>query len=1053
MIKSKLITICALSALLLILSSMAKANQVVDVVDSSDEQPNTYFFPGGPIAGYLIWGPDWGWTHKLKYEGGAPPNTIISATLEIKQYGVLMYDQHLIKLDGESLGSLDNGFPFPQTHTSTFVLGAGALANLMDGTANMWLDIDWPNSVLIYSSRLTVDYATSGMDHITISGPTQVNEESGAQYKCTVSYSDGSSSNVTSSASWTENSDYATISSGGYLTTSLVSSDQPCRIKATYGGMSDNKDITIKNVVPIVSIAATISGASEHGSNGAFTVSRTGSTAENLQVYYDTSGSTATSGADYWPLDGYVDIQSGQTSVLTYIAIIDDDDEELSEIVKVKLTPHSSYIIDSGSSVATVTIADDDGTPPEISGYKPKRNSTQAPRDTIIKVHVTDESSDIETVTIHVEGNLIYDSANETSPGVYDSTGKAQTVKGICRRVGTSTNYRYIFHSSTLFGYEQKVDVVISATDTTGNNVTEPYYFYTVMRSFGRNVRVNSDTGTFAQNHPASAMDSKGNIWVVWDQTIVTGDADIYIGKLPEGESAFKPSVSVINNPNDQRNPAIAIDSSDKIYVTWEERVPSNNMWNIFVVPSIDGIDWTKPPVHIDPYDADQISPAIAIDGNDKMYIIWEDNRAGNKDIWVATSTGGFTWVSAKVTTHLEAQSEPAIAIDDADDTAYIVWTDARNAGSTDIYGTKSSTLIKEQLVNTNSNQSSPVVAISNGIIHLLWVDDASGSNDIFYGNNDSGLPFIGISIVDELNTVQSSPSIAAEGSKVFACWQDSRYVPNNNADTDIFYAEKTGSDFGTNILVNDDLGTYTQTTPVIGINKDGNPYMAWVDNRGGDNDIYYAGATSIGPALVTKEVSAGSGGTVEVDNTKPGIVDNKDDVIVEIPAEALPSDTTVTIAELINPPSLPPGGFGVPYEFGPSGLEFALPVTITIPHKAADCPGHSVYNVYFYDPSILPPGLPWSQDGITNVEHLTVLQDLNLPSDVHAIRFKTTHFTGFGSGGTSAVGGSGGGGGCSISAGGEGNIVEFFLPYIGFVVVLAILTLRDARIRKTCRT
>ena len=92
-----------------------------------------------------------------------------------------------------------------------------------------------------------------------------------------------------------------------------------------------------------------------------------------------------------------------------------------------------------------------------------------------------------------------------------------------------------------------------------------------------------------------------------------------------------------------------------------------------------------------------------------------------------------------------------------------------------------------------------------------------------------------------------------------------------------------------------------------------------------------------------------------------------------------------------------------------------------------------------------------WSQDNITNVQHLTALQDPSLPSDVHAIQFDTTHFTEFVvSGSVGGVGGGGGGGGgCSVSAGGEGNIVEYILPYIGLFTVLAILTVWDAQVRK----
>ena len=44
---------------------------------------------------------------------------------------------------------------------------------------------------------------------LSITGTTQVNESSGAQYTLTASYSDGSSTNVTASAAWSESSTYA----------------------------------------------------------------------------------------------------------------------------------------------------------------------------------------------------------------------------------------------------------------------------------------------------------------------------------------------------------------------------------------------------------------------------------------------------------------------------------------------------------------------------------------------------------------------------------------------------------------------------------------------------------------------------------------------------------------------------------------------------------------------------------------------------------------------------------------------------------------------------
>jgi hypothetical protein len=43
--------------------------------------------------------------------------------------------------------------------------------------------------------------------------------------------------------------------------------------------------------------------------------------------------------------------------------------------------------------------------------------------------------------------------------------------------------------------------------------------------------------------------------------------------------------------------------------------------------------------------------------------------------------------------------------------------------------------------------------------------------------------------------------------------------------------------------------------------------------------------------------------------------------------------------------------------------------------------------------------------------------------------------------------GGGGGGGGCSISAGNEGNIIEFTLPYILLTIVMIIIKIWDTRV------
>jgi len=72
-------------------------------------------------------------------------------------------------------------------------------------------------------------------------------ESSTATYAATAAFSDGTTQNVTAGASWSENSDFASIA-GGVLTTHAVSSDQrvtlavPTSRAASPDGVADGHD-------------------------------------------------------------------------------------------------------------------------------------------------------------------------------------------------------------------------------------------------------------------------------------------------------------------------------------------------------------------------------------------------------------------------------------------------------------------------------------------------------------------------------------------------------------------------------------------------------------------------------------------------------------------------------------------------------------------------------------------------------------------------------------------------------------------------------------------
>jgi hypothetical protein len=102
----------------------------------------------------------------------------------------------------------------------------------------------------------------------------------------------------------------------------------------------------------------------------------------------------------------------------------------------------------------------------------------------------------------------------------------------------------------------------------------------------------------------------------------------------------------------------------------------------------------------------------------------------------------------------------------------------------------------------------------------------------------------------------------------------------------------------------------------------------------GGGNAGAAGGATG---AAGTGEQQTGAGGIVLIGPA--GGVITQSGVSLEVPANALPSDTAISIAT-----TTAPAGYTLAssaYQFGPTGTMFAQPVTITVPLNAATPGAH----------------------------------------------------------------------------------------------------------------
>ena len=175
------------------------------------------------------------------------------------------------------------------------------------------------------------------------------------------------------------------------------------------------------------------------------------------------------------------------------------------------------------------------------------------------------------------------------------------------------------------------------------------------------------------------------------------------------------------------------------------------------------------------------LSPAIAIGSGGVIHVVWHDGTVGNYEIYYKRSTdGGDSWSPSKRLTWTAAASElPAIAVDGVD-RIHVVWDDW-TPGNTDIYYRRSMTggaswAPTQRLTRTSGHSFYPAIACSPaGHLHVVWSDDTSGEYEVYYrAGADGGANWSSSQRLTWNSGYSSSPAIAFDGSgDLHVVWSD----------------------------------------------------------------------------------------------------------------------------------------------------------------------------------------------------------------------------------------------------------------------------------------
>jgi len=324
---------------------------------------------------------------------------------------------------------------------------------------------------------------------------------------------------------------------------------------------------------------------------------------------------------------------------------------------------------------------------------------------------------------------------------------------------------------------------------------------------------------------PAIAVEENGNIHIVWDDLTTANnsgsDRDIFYRRWNASSGVWTGTNLVSNNSTmDSLNPAIAVDSDGNVHIVWSDWTDygsSGSDMDIFYRcwNASTGL-WNETQVISTESSEKSIEPAIAVDGNQDIHVTWVDDSSNDLVKYKFFNTTARVWKGQvsptdQVSTELNMTGlySPEIVADFAGN-VYIVWGGINiNGPNSSIYFKYWNSTIKSWngFINTtdclsaiyqNKTCDTPSIALDTvGGVHVLWKDQYqidgdlkseisykywNSSNRVWYGKvNETDR----INIYTEIPYFSAYPSITIDGNNnIHIVWSD---------DTPIFSYSKPG--------------------------------------------------------------------------------------------------------------------------------------------------------------------------------------------------------------------------------------------------------------------
>jgi len=371
-------------------------------------------------------------------------------------------------------------------------------------------------------------------------------------------------------------------------------------------------------------------------------------------------------------------------------------------------------------------------------------------------------------------------------------------------------------------------------------------------------------------------------------------------GSIPDGKRV---DLGDPAGANDSFRSRIASDDQGNVYVVYADA--RNGEYDIYLNHSNDfGQSWQTPDIRLDttPAGASKSYGAeVTCDENGNVYVVWTDERSGEKDIYFNYSDdygrpGSWLASDIRIDRGNGWSTGPIISCDE-NGNVYVVWYDYRN-GDWDVYlnrsrnkGASGTWLTNDIRLNTNAPGSSnsaggSVVCDNSGGVYVTWRDTRRDNGDIYFNySHDYGDPATwqpSDILINKSDTVNGwswyNVMACDDNGYIYVAWGN---APGTSNDFEMYfnYSPDRGVNWQSQDIKITSPGADVITSYGFDIDcdEDGNVYLVWIDWRGPRYDVYFDSSKNHGATWRSTDIRLDVGDIIDSSSNKPSISCSQD--------------------------------------------------------------------------------------------------------------------------------------------------------------------------------